>query len=541
MKRRQVIQGGGLALGGLLLPWPTIPASTVDIESRESRFNKRRLAETALLNAKQLKATYCDIRLGQYFTQSILTENAEVESITNTQSLGFGVRVLVNGAWGFYASNNLTDIGVAEATQKAVAIAKANQFVQVKPLTWIERKGVGDQVWQTPIKVDPFSVSLREKLDLLKQAGRRALRAGATQINANLHLVNEKKYFASSEGSFIDQDIYRIWAPFELAVQDSKTGKVATRHGLSAPMGMGFEYLQAREQDKKTHIITHYDRSYDLVADAVAAAKQAKEKLKSPTVKPGQYELLIDPSLMYLLIHETIGHTLEMDRILGHEVNTGDNSFVNLSEWQAKQLFIGNPALNLFADRSQPGALGSVKYDDEGMRTSVSPLIKKGEIVGFPATREYWGLTGREYMGCSFADSWANPQTLRMPNVSLAPNAESLSLDAMIKTVDTGLYMTGSANFSIDRNRDNFQFGSQLCYEIKEGEVVGQVQQAVCQTDTRRFWQNYIHSCDKSDYRLGGSFYDGKGQPMQLSAVSHGSATSRFSDMSVTQASITGA
>lgn len=533
MKRRQLIQGGGAALGGLLLPWPATAITNAEIESRESRLNKRRLAETALLNAKRLKARYCDIRIGQYYSQAVQTENTDVKHIANHQSSGFGVRVLVDGCWGFCASHNLSDIGVAEATQKAVAIAKASKLMQAEPVSWIERKGVGDQVWQTPIKEDPFSVSLREKIALLTEAASKAKRAGATYVKNNLFLINEQKYFASSEESFIDQDIYRIWAPFELHAVDNRSGKVATRNGLSAPMGMGYEYLQPRAQDRKTHIITHYDRSYDLVEDAVAAAKQAREKLKAPVVKPGQYDLVLDPSLLFLVIHESIGHSLELDRILGHEANFAGTSFVNLPEWQENLLFMGNPSVNLFADRSQPGALGSVKYDDEGVRTSVWPIVKNGQIVGFPATREYWGISGRDQIGCSFADSWSSMQILRMPNISLVPNAEPLSLEAMIKSVDTGLYMSGRASYSIDQQRNNFQFGSQLCYEIKEGEIVGQVQDAVFQSDTRSFWQNYVGSCDMSDYRLGGSFYDGKGQPVQLSSVSHGSATSRFSDIAV--------
>jgi TldD protein len=271
-----------------------------------------------------------------------------------------------------------------------------------------------------------------------------------------------------------------------------------------------------------------------MVEDATAAAKQAKEKLSAKSVLAGKYDLVLDPSHLWLTIHESVGHPLELDRVLGYEANFAGTSFATLDKWQAKNFKYGSDKVTLFADKVQPGSLGAVGYDDEGVKTKRWDLVKDGTLVNYQATRDQAHIIGeKESHGCSYADNWSSVQFQRMANVSLAPGKQKLSVDDMIKNVEKGIYIIGDGSFSIDQQRYNFQFGGQLFYEIKDGKIVGPLKDVAYQSNTQEFWNSCAAVCDESDYRLGGSFFDGKGQPTQSSSVSHGSATARFNGVNV--------
>ena len=296
---------------------------------------------------------------------------------------------------------------------------------------------------------------------------------------------------------------------------------------------MGWEYLGTG--GSVSDIVTPvYGDRYDMLADAKAAGAQVKEKLAAKPVEPGKYDLVLDPTHLYLTIHESVGHPLELDRVLGYEANYAGTSFATLDKWQSKSFGYGSDKVTLFADKTQPGSLGAVGYDDEGVKTRRWDLVRDGVLVDYQKIRDQAHILGQtESDGCCYADSWASVQFQRMPNVSLAAGKTKLTPQQMIAGVEKGILIIGDGSYSIDQQRYNFQFGGQLFYEIKDGKVTGMLRDVAYQANTQEFWNSCVATCDESDYRLGGSFFDGKGQPGQISAVSHGSATTRFNGINV--------
>jgi TldD protein len=375
---------------------------------------------------------------------------------------------------------------------------------------------------------------LKEKADLLLAANAAALAAGASFIDSQLFQINEQKYFASTDGSYIDQDIHRIWPTFTATATDPKTGRFQTRNALSSPCGRGYEYLSADPAGKRPGITTRYFEAYDIIEDARLAARQSREKLAARSVVAGQYDLVLDPTHLGLTIHESVGHATELDRVLGYEANYAGTSFATLDKWRAKNFAYGSPIVNFFADRTEPGTLGAVGYDDEGVPAKRWPLIKDGVLIDYQKTRDQAHIVGQKAGdGCSYAQSWADVQFQRMPNVSLQSGREPLTVAEMIKGVERGIYIMGRGSYSIDQQRYNFQFGGQLFYEIKNGEIAGMLRDVAYQSNTQEFWNSCVAICDRRDFAHFGSFFDGKGQPSQISAVSHGSSTTRFNKVNV--------
>ncbi|MDJ1468095.1 MULTISPECIES: TldD/PmbA family protein [Xanthocytophaga] len=539
MNRRDFIQLAGMGAGAFMLPNIPVSGRPIAVEAMlESPMDvavKKRLADAALNAAKSKGATYADIRIGRYLNQFVITREDKVQNIVNTESYGVGVRVIANGCWGFAAVVDAkSEADTAKAAEQAVAIAKANSKLLKEPVQLAPQKGFGEVSWKAPIQKNAFEVPIKEKVDLLLNVNAEALKNGANYINSLLFLVNEQKYFASTDGSYIDQDIHRIWPVFTATAIDPKTGKFETRQSLSAPMGMGYEYLQVNPKDKVTGITTRYNKGYDMLEDVIAGAKQAKAKLTAKSVEAGKYDLVLDPSHLWLTIHESVGHPLELDRVLGYEANFAGTSFATLDKWKSKNFNYGSKQVNLFADKVQPGSLGAVGYDDEGVKTKRWDLVKDGILVNYQAIRDQAHIIGEaESQGCCYADSWSSVQFQRMANVSLAAGKTPLSVAEMIKDVKRGIYIIGDGSFSIDQQRYNFQFGGQLFYEIKDGQIVGMLKDVAYQSNTQEFWNSCVKVCDEKDYRLGGSFFDGKGQPSQSSAVSHGSSTARFNGVNV--------
>lgn len=533
MKRRDFIRLSGFGLGAAMIPlWARSAQAFEPIFMLAS--DKKALADVALNTAKMKGATYADIRIGRYLNQFITTRETRVQNIVNSESFGVGIRVIANGTWGFAATNNVSKEGIAKATEQAVAIAKANSKFQTEPVRLAPEKGHGEVTWKTPIKKNGFEVPISEKVDLLLSVNAAAMAAGANYANSFLALVNEQKYFASTDGSYIDQDVHRIWPNFTGTIIDKATGKFEQIDGLSAPMGMGYEYLDGAEDQKYKGIVNTYGNSYDMVENARQMSAAAKEKASAKSVEPGKYTLVLDPTHLWLTIHESVGHPLELDRVLGYEANYAGTSFATLDKWKTKKFEYGSKNVNIFADKTQPNSLGYVGYDDEGVKTKKWDLIKDGILVNYEAIRDQVHMIDQnESHGCCYADSWSSVQFQRMPNVSLAPGKSKLSVEEMIKDVEKGIYIIGDGSYSIDQQRYNFQFGGQLFYEIKNGKIAGMLRDVAYQSNTQEFWNSCTKVCDESDYRLGGSFFDGKGQPSQVSAVSHGSSTTRFDGVNV--------
>ncbi|MBU6121352.1 TldD/PmbA family protein [Hymenobacter siberiensis] len=542
MKRRDFVGLSGLAAGALFLPgFPSFGGTLVDpahlLEPGLDLTQKKRLADAALNAAKAAGASYADVRIGRYLNQSIFTREKQVQNIASTESYGVGIRVIANGTWGFAATNVVTEASLAKAAQLAVAIAKANAKVQKEKVLLAPQQGYGEVSWKTPIQQNAFEVPVAQKVELLLAANAKALDNGASFVNSSLFQINEQKYFASTDGSYIDQDVHRIWPTFSVSGVDRASGKFRSRDALSSPMGMGYEYLTPKAADKIAGAsgtgLIGYRNSYDMLEDAALAARQVKQKLTAKSVTPGKYDLVLDPNHLGLTIHESVGHPLELDRVLGYEANYAGTSFATL-DWKAKGIPYGSKLVNIVADKLQPGSLGAVGYDDEGVKTKRWDLIKEGTLVDYEKIRDQAHIVGqKESDGCCYADSWDSVQFQRMPNVSLQPGKAKMSVDELIKDVDKGVYIAGRGSYSIDQQRYNFQFGGQVFYAIEKGKITEMLEDVAYQANTQEFWNSCAAICDESDYRLFGSFFDGKGQPSQVSAVSHGSATTRFNGVNV--------
>lgn len=497
---------------------------------------KKELADVALNTARSLGATYADVRIGRYLNQFISTRENKVQGIENSESFGSGIRVIVNGTWGFGATNDVTADGIRKATQRAVAIAKANSKFQKEPVKLAPAKAHGEVTWNTPITKNAFQVPVSEKVDLLLRANSVAIENGASFVSSNLFMVNEQKYFASTDGSYIDQDIHRIWPTFTVSVIDKASGKFKSRIALSTPMGMGYEYLVPKPEDRVMgpEGIVLYKHSYDIVEDAASAARHAKQMISAKSVEPGKYDLVLEPSHLGLTIHESVGHPTELDRILGYEANYAGTSFATLEKLKSGSFNYGSKIVNIFADKTQPGSLGAVGYDDEGVKCKRWDLIKDGIFVDVQAIRDQAHILGQnESDGCCYAQSWSDVQFQRMPNVSLSPGREKCTVEELISEVDKGIYIAGRGSYSIDQQRYNFQFGGAVFYEITNGKITGMLNDVAYQSNTQEFWNSCVKICDERDYRMFGSFFDGKGQPSQVSAVSHGTSTARFNGVNV--------
>lgn len=537
MKRKDFLQLSAMGLGGLLIPGITHATEPVKwMNEKLDRSIKKSLADAALEAAKSAGASYADVRISQYLQQSVNTREKRVQNISNSTSYGVGIRVIANGTWGFAATSTVTKESLVACAQTAVAIAKANSILQKEPVILAPQKGLGEKTWKNPIEKNPFEIPINEKVDLLMEVNSKAMQAGAGFISSGLSFVQEIKYYANSEGSYFDQELHRMWPTFTVTVVDKETGKFKTRDALSCPIARGYEYLTNSNTEKIQGPagITLYRYGYNMVEDAVLAAEQAKEKHKAKSVEAGKYDLVLDPSNLGLTIHESIGHSTELDRVLGYEANYAGTSFATLDKWESKNFKFGSDIVQVFGDRRQKYFLNTIGYDDDGVPAKEWDIIKNGILVNYQVTRDQAHILGlNESQGCSHADSWDKIQFQRMPNVSLRPGKQKLKVHDMIKGVENGIYILGRGSYSIDHQRYNFQFGGQLYYEIKNGEITGMLEDVAYQSNTQEFWNSCVQICDESDYRCFGTFRDGKGQPGQVSAVSHGCSTTRFNNVNV--------
>ncbi|MFK3739595.1 TldD/PmbA family protein [Massilia sp. TN1-12] len=537
MERRTFLKIGAGTAGAMLVPVQGNAIAAEELLAPLAASVKKSLADTAMDAARKAGASYCDVRIGRYLNQYITTRDLNVESVTNTESTGVGVRVIASGAYGFAATNSLNPDAVANAARQAVAIAKANARLQTEPVQLAPQKGVGEVAWATPIKRDWRTVPVKEKAEMLVAANKAGLDAGASFMTANLFQINQQKYFASTDGSYIDQDVHRLWAPITATAVDKATGKFRSRAGLAPPVGMGYEYFDAKPEHRiraAGGVTTLYKGGYDIVEEAKNAGRQAREKLTAKSVDPGKYDLVIAPENLFLTIHESVGHPTELDRVLGYEANYAGTSFCTLDKWESKKFKFGSNIVNFVGEKTTPGSLGAVGYDDEGVPTRRWDIVKDGILVNYQVTRDQAHIIGeKESQGCSYADSWSSVQFQRMPNVSLQAGQKKLTPDEMVKDVKRGIYVLGRGSYSIDQQRYNFQFGGQLYYEIRDGKIGQMLEDVAYQSNTQDFWNACTAICDERDWRMSGSFFDGKGQPSQVSAVSHGASTTRFNGINV--------
>jgi TldD protein len=537
MERRTFLKIGAGTAGAMLVPIHGSAIAAEELLDPLPLALKKSLADAGMDAAKKAGASYCDVRIGRYLNQYITTRDLNVENVTNTESTGAGVRVIAAGAYGFAATNSLDPDAVANAARQAVAIAKANARLQTEPVRLAPVKGVGEVAWATPFTRDWRTVAVKDKAEMLIAANKAGLDAGASFMTANLFQVNQQKYFASTDGSYIDQDIHRLWAPITATAVDKASGKFRSRAGLAPPVGRGYEYFDVNPEHRiraAGGVATLYKGGYDIVEEAKAAGRQAREKLTAKSVDPGKYDLVLAPENLFLTIHESVGHPTELDRVLGYEANYAGTSFCTLDKWESRKFKFGSNIVNFSGEKTTQGSLGAVGYDDEGVPGKRWDIVRDGILVNYQATRDQAHIIGeKESHGCSYADSWSNVQFQRMPNVSLAAGKARLTPDEMVKDVKKGIYVLGRGSYSIDQQRYNFQFGGQLYFEIKDGKIGQMLEDVAYQSNTQDFWNACTAICDERDWRMSGSFFDGKGQPSQVSAVSHGSSTTRFDRINV--------
>jgi len=378
--------------------------------------------------------------------------------------------------------------------------------------------------WHTPIRIDPFAVSLEEKVDLLLAANAEALGVpGARFVNSSMAFVRLQTTMASTDGSVIEQTLHRTWPTLTVTAVASDYSDFQSRTSAEvAPMGLGYEHVQAAR----------------LVERAGEWAEEAVQKLTATPVEPGDYDLILDPSHLFLTIHENIGHPTELDRALGFEANYAGTSFLAPPEQVLGKFQYGPEIMNVLADRTQRGALATVGWDDEGVPADSWSIVRDGVFVDYQTTREqvHWisGLTGVNHShGCSFAQSWDRVQFQRMPNISLLPGEDDYVIDDLIAATERGILIKGRGSYSIDQQRFNFQFGGQVFYEVRNGAVGGMLKDVAYQGRTPEFWNSLDMLGGTRSYELGGTFYDGKGQPAQSNPVSHGCPAARFAGVSV--------
>ena len=397
MKRKDFLYLSGMGAGALVLPG--LMATGRPIEQMQALDGidvkiKKELADVALNTAKAKGASYADVRIGRYLNQFIITRENKVLNVANTESFGVGIRVIANGCWGFAATNEVTKEGMAKTAERAVAVAKANAKIGGAPVVLAPQKGYGEVSWKTPFEKNAFEVPIKEKTDLLLAANAIAMQGGANFVNSQLFAINEQKYFASTDGSYIDQDVHRIYPAFVVTKVDPGAGSFQTRRSLSAPSGMSYDYLTPLESEKVKGITTRYKKRYDLLEDMKEATQQVTEKITAKTVDPGKYDLVLDPSHLWLTIHESVGHPTELDRVLGYEANFAGTSFLTLDKWKSGNFNFGSKQVNIVADKTQVGSLGAVGYDDEGVQCKKWDLIKDGILVNYQAIRDQAHIIG---------------------------------------------------------------------------------------------------------------------------------------------------
>jgi TldD protein len=489
----------------------------------------KELVLRAIDAARQAGADYADARISSARSQNIGTRERRVTNIGDNETFGFGVRVLVGGAWGFSASSNLTPDEVVRVARAAVAQARANRAAMVRPvqLAPIHHPPVPNGTWRSPARIDPFTVAIEDKVAYLLEANAAAMAAGARFVNSQMFFLKDEKTFANSLGTVTQQTIFRAQPSMTVTMVSPSNADFATRQSTDIqPKGLGYE-----------HVL-----DADLKAHAARWTEEARQKLTAKPVEVGRYDLILHPTHLWLTIHESIAHPTELDRAYGFEANYAGTSFLAPPEEKLGKFRYGPDFMNILADRSAPGSLSACGWDDEGVQPEDFYIVKDGMFVDYQTTREqamwldWWykqrSMPTRSH-GCSYAQTWADVQFQRMPNVNLLPGERDLVWEDLIAATDNGIAIVGDGSFSIDQQRYNAQFGGQLFYEVKGGKITGMLKDVAYQMRTPEFWNALDMIGGRRSYELGGAFGDGKGQPAQSNAVSHGCPPTRHRQINV--------
>jgi len=469
----------------------------------------RQLADAALQRAAELGAEYADFRAERVRGQQIGLSDGNLETLYDTDDLGLAVRVVVEGTWGFGAAVDLTPEAAARAAEVAVDVARVAAAVNTERIELAREPAHGDVTWVSAYQTDPFAVAVADKIALLAGWSVGLLASDAVDhVDASLLQVKECKFYTDGATTATQQRV-RLH-PSLTAVAIGADGRFETMRTLAPPVGRGFEYLAGAA-----------GAGWDWTTELAEIPELLAAKLTAPSVQPGRYDLVVDPSNLWLTIHESIGHATELDRALGYEAAYAGTSFATPDKLGSLQY--GSPPMHVTGDRTTEHGLATVGYDDEGVAAQSWDLITGGVLTGYQLDRRIAAKQGfAASNGCAFADSPSHMPIQRMANVSLQPAAGGPATAELIAGVEHGIYVVGDKSWSIDMQRYNFQFTGQRFFEISGGRLAGQLRDVAYQATTTDFWNAMEAVGGPQTYVLGGAFNCGKGQPSQIAPVSHG-------------------
>ena len=474
------------------------------------------LADAALSRASELGCSHADVRVRRERQLSRSFRDRDLESSSDVASLGLSVRVVHDGVWGFAAGITLTTDEAVRLAERAVATAKVS-----RPLT-PHRVELADEPvhvgeWVSVYDINPFEVADAERNGrLLELIGRLLDAPGVSHTSAGLEVTQENSFFANLAGTRTTQQRVRQLPRFT-AISVSEAG-FATMSTVAPPVGRGWEYLSGD--------------GWDFDAEIAGLPSLLAEHVAAPSVDAGHYDLVIDPTNLWLTIHESIGHATELDRALGYEAAYAGTSFATVD--QLGTLQYGSPVMNVTGDRVAEHGLATIGWDDEGVAAQQFDIIADGVLVGYQLDRQMAALRGLPRSnGCAFADSAGHIPMQRMPNVSLQPAADGPSTEELISRVERGIYVVGDKSWSIDMQRYNFQFTGQRFFRIENGRLAGQLKDVAYQATTTDFWRSMEAVGGPDTYLLGGALNCGKGQPGQVAPVSHGCPSALFRGVNI--------
>jgi TldD protein len=487
------------------------------IDSAFTDLAPERLADAALASARQRGADHADFRLERIREGTLRLRDGQLDTSADTEDLGIAVRVVHDGAWGFASGVDRTPEAAATLSEQAIAAARVSRVLSSDPVVLAEEPVYAGASWISAYDVDPFDVAEDERIGRLAELSDRLLSAeGVDHVDAHLTHVRENKFYADTAGTSTTQQRVRLQAQFTAVHVDQAAGTFFSMRTLAPPVGRGWEFLTGTGWD--------FDREVDELPGLLA------EHVKAPSVEADRYDLVIDPSNLWLTIHESIGHATELDRALGYEANYAGTSFATID--QLGTLRYGSPVMHVTGDRTVEHGLATIGYDDEGVATQSWDIVENGVLVGYqldrPMARLHPELNDGRSNGCAYADSPGHIPIQRMANVSLQPGTDDTSTDDLIGRVERGLYVVGDKSWSIDMQRFNFQFTGQRFYAIRDGRLAGQVRDAAYQATTTDFWGSMEAVGGRDTWVLGGAFNCGKAQPGQVASVSHGCPTALF-------------
>jgi len=489
------------------------------IDSAFTDLAPERLADAALASARQRGADHADFRLERIRVGTLRLRDGQLDTSADTEDLGIAVRVVHDGAWGFASGVDRTPEAAATLSEQAIAAARVSRVLSSDPVVLADEPMYAGASWISAYDVDPFDVAEDERIGRLAELSDRLLSAeGVDHVDAHLTHVRENKFYADTAGTSTTQQRVRLQAQFTAVHVDQAAGTFFSMRTLAPPVGRGWEFLTGTGWD--------FDREIAELPGLLA------EHVKAPSVEAGRYDLVIDPSNLWLTIHESIGHATELDRALGYEAAYAGTSFATPD--QLGSLRYGSPIMNVTGDRVVDYGLATIGYDDEGVATQQFDIVRDGILVGYQLNRHMARANGMgRSNGCAFADSPGHIPLQRMANVSLQPAPDGPTTADLISRVERGIYILGDRSWSIDMQRYNFQFTGQQFFRIENGRLAGQLRDVAYQATTTDFWGAMEAVGGPETYVLGGAFNCGKGQPGQVAAVSHGCPSALFRGINV--------